>query len=364
MPTATGVLSGTRTVLCYFGNQAAVFNGTGTRNMLNSETLFSGENKISTNWVNYEGFWQFTEVPATGRVISGSFTLTGNLSWVNGPHNMYVVPSGIDGSSLSHYRTSATLAAMTPVATGNWVFGEMVLTIDADEMNAQMNKGGTTYLLMACQDYADQVWGGDYGEAYTNTTSTGSANYPVYEIVWQYGQPLSGSLSLSGNSVKKLFKSLSGSTGSFSGSMLTGIGYFKSLSGSVGNLTGSLSIRIGKSLEGIITNSGGLVKRITKSFSGAPASISAALTPVRVFPRALTGAMGTLSGSISSRQNGFGKSLSGSFNATGALSRLVKKRLIGAVSGQGKTTIRATVKNVIMRAGNPIIRKISGGTGN
>jgi hypothetical protein len=185
---------------------------------------------------------------------------------------------------------------------------------------------------------------------------------------------LTGSCTFAGNAAKKCFKGLTGAL-DFTGNatrktikMLTGAAAFtgtvakkplKYLTGSL-NLTGSLTRKIGKALTGSLTFLGNLAKQligglVQKSVGGV-LTFSGAL--VKKSSRTLAGVLNT-SGSLT---RGVKKKLTGTLSASGAVLKCIAKPLSGALDFSGSTlkTTRKALAGVVNFAGDFLAYKIGG----
>ena len=134
----------------------------------------------------------------------------------------------------------------------------------------------------------------------------------------QYSQTVAGTLTSTGELVRRTGKGLAGTLTS----------------------TGALIKRTGKDLVGTLTSSGGLVKRTGKGLVGTLTS-SGALATARVYLKALGGTL-TSSGALAKRT---GKGLVGTLTSSGGLAKRTGKGLGGTLTSSG-ALVKRTAKRM------------------
>lgn len=263
-------------------------------------------------------------------------------------------------------QSSDTLLATYTTSSGWTSTNRYIFTNNGTNLVDNINKTGyTRFYFTSDRTVAGTTPTNDEYVAFAgNATVAGTDSDPKLVIVYQNLQSISGSITMSGTVTKRVSKTISGSTGTLSGSMLTGIAYLKSLSGTMGNLSGTLVNRTNKALSGSITGSGTVSKHITKSFIGSMGVLTGALNATKTKLVSISGAMGALTGAVTTRQTGFGVALSGSISSiSGTISRRTNKALSGVITPTGRVTLLGTFRSVIMKAGTVIRRTIQGGSG-
>jgi len=152
-------------------------------------------------------------------------------------------------------------------------------------------------------------------------TSTGA-------LIKRAGKGLAGALAASGTLVKRTGKGLVGTLNS-SGALATARVYLKALGGTL-NSSGTLVKRTGKGLVGTLNSSGTLTKRIAKGLAGALSS-SGALASARVYLKAIGGAL-SMAGALTKRT---GKGVGGTLTSASTLLKQTRKAVAGALSSAG-----------------------------
>ena len=239
------------------------------------------------------------------------------------------------------------------------------LTENGSNFVSAINKTGITRIILCSSRTKDGTT--PTGAEYVNlgaSEKSGTSNDPKLSVTYVLGPTTVGSITMSGTVTKLVNKSLTGTSGSLSGTLITGVAYFKSLTGTTGALSGTLVNRTNKALSGSITGSGTVSKHITKSFVGIMGALTGALNATKTKLVSVSGTMGTLSGAVTTRQTGFGVALSGSISSiSGSIGRTTNKALSGAITPTGRVTLLGTFRSVIMKAGTVIRRTIQGGSG-
>lgn len=228
-----------------------------------------------------------------------------------------------------------------------------------------INKTGITRIVICSSRTKDGTapTGAEYVNFAANET-TGTSNDPKLSVTYALGPTTVGSITMSGTVSKQINKSTSGSTGNLTGSILIGVAYFKELTGSVGNLTGSFVRTTNKALSGTFTGTGALNRHVTKAFTGTMGALTGALNATKTKLVSVSGTIGALTGAVTTRQTGFGVSISGSISSiSGSIGRTTNKALSGVITPTGRVTLLGTFRSAIMKAGTIIRRTIQGGSG-
>lgn len=142
----------------------------------------------------------------------------------------------------------------------------------------------------------------------------------------QYSQIVAGTLTSTGELVRRTGKGLAGTLTS-TGALIKRAG--KGLAGALA-ASGTLVKRTGKGLVGTLNSSGTLTKRIAKGLAGALSS-SGALASARVYLKAIGGAL-SMAGALTKRT---GKGVGGTLTSASTLLKQTRKAVAGALSSAG-----------------------------